>query len=60
MSGFNTRVVEFKQRLVQVINESQLPPVVVDMALGELKNAVSADIKRALTEEKEQEVDDVE
>ena len=53
MKGVNLQIQEFKENLLSVINESKLPPVIVQMALGELTVQVDRITEQALEKERQ-------
>lgn len=53
MKGINLQIQEFKENLLNVINESKLPPAIVQMALGELTAQVDRITEQALEKERQ-------
>lgn len=50
--GFNLQVVEFKEILAKTINESKLPPTVVQMVLNEFTSGYAVIVSNQLTAER--------
>ena len=51
--SFDLRVVEFKEQLINMVNESQLPLTCVQFVLGELMQIIGNTIGNSVAEEKQ-------
>ena len=61
--GINTQVIKLKEAIARDINESGLPPTVIDMVIGEFKIQLQALSEQAIeaeqkAQEKEGEIED--
>lgn len=53
--GINLQIHKFKENLIAVINNANLPPTIVQMALFEITNQVNVLVKQAIEKEKKSE-----
>lgn len=51
--SFDLKVVEFKEQLIDMVNQSKLPLICIQFVLGELMQIVGNTIERNIVEEKQ-------
>ena len=49
--GINKRIIQVKADLISILNESKLPPTVVDMIIGDVKNYTERMVSLAIEAE---------
>lgn len=52
--GINYAIAEARQKIIDVINESALPPACMLLILGEITNAISMYVQQYAQQEKEE------